>query len=1523
MFTRRPIVMLKMPTNLENVIVKYSCPISHQVMFDPVFARDGHTYEREEIEKHIAFCAAKFKPIISPIDGSDITPHPETPMTPNRHLASEIKELLTHNPTLWSEVYSSSRLREQILSNFTEERLESCLRLLEQDPRVLNEPIKEGKTLFELACSQSSTLLLKRFIEYLTQKKMNIRDNFKATQFNLFQSVLLHQGKAGVKALEKIFYWFSSDYEAQTWEAISTNQPVLLQACCELLGDATVLKMHKTGGVSLLQFAVQLGRVEICQFLGKTYPDLLKQTDSDHNTLLHIAAAIGDLTLVTWLIAQNLNCLASNKAGELPLQRAIHHDHAPEIMHSLIRAVEPEALFKALVNSFDVENIRVVAPYVSWNLSFYEKQAWLYAQQGAVNEIEVCFDLGVNPHTAYTEKRTHLIHIAAEQGFLLLLSLLFERSVDIDTPDAEGNTALHLAARTGKREMIDTLLDHGADGKRTNQQGQTPAQVAMAAEHHELAKYIEQKRREFKWQMFTQLLHQQLQQLEKKCQLQTAVIESQQWAFHRVANYSSATATPPFFFTKKAPALPSAKEMQVLDITPHGHILLLDSSHNVTLWDPQPQQVIAKLEAPEVLLLKQGPIFVDLLVAELQQPDEALKILALKLLINFGWTTPTLAQTLNTLLEGPVSPVTYYAALTAIQLKLSHPKLNDVLEAALAHSDADIVSKTEKAMVASHYGSPALLKQFLNIKLKEYSLSKEEKAYLKATGSVYLGLRMALKCIKTFDERKVSRALEFIERIKLMTPEIALCLCQFLEEHPKAKEDYSSLLSEALCISRCIKQVDSSAVIVQGLLKLLAHPNLNVVHFTLEVISDSINKFPIPEVVTALFKIMTQWEQPDGYVSYTITRYEVNACFKALGPCPEVIAGLLALFQHGSEKLFEEGLTILKELNPSVLALESLMPIIIARIETSKEWSRTQQEQHYLMCSQLMLQAPLTDTLQPIVLTLLKDKESCLRHLDLVVHYVKQTQALPPALTLTTLMDFYLEQNRSRDKVGNILMALKPEPVIGEQLKQILTKAESYDKKHHLMAMLTRLSKFNPELESFLLSYLNDPENPLTRTLVEELRNLSQLAPSLIVSLKALLKQTIPSLAQEAARTLIHFKLWKTELFTYLSQQNNRDFYYNWEYAASIHADPVPFINALEVAYQANTFSASQPSFNSLLEKALSALKKANTPEQDLSALLKPFLQSNKPDDLFEKAELLKRNHVSFPDVLITQLIKLLKGSVSEPTREDAAKWLGEAGIAQPDMIRTLNDAVQTDKSWNVKRQAACALGQLKAAKADTCRWVLDDLVVALKGNQKDFSPSQAVSDLLRLGVVTPQIIKALIRYVEQRLLEPQTESSEPISADEFDAILSFLNKAATGEQETVALFLVKIAENQKLEEAYRVQAIRSFSESTIKYASVMKQFISFIQQLDNQKVFEAIQVYFKKVPFTQEIAEGLKQLLQAPNAVARKYGLILLQKQAETLNEIAKKLNEDYNAVMEAVKELELKVEGAQAQPATVSLRK
>ena len=83
------------------------------------------------------------------------------------------------------------------------------------------------------------------------------------------------------------------------------------------------------------------------------------------------------------------------------------------------------------------------------------------------------------------------LHNAANQGHLaLVLDILSRRPMDVSNRDSDGQTPLHKAAMKGHADIVQTLLDHGADYEVEDMTDDTALDLAVFYRHDDVIKIL-------------------------------------------------------------------------------------------------------------------------------------------------------------------------------------------------------------------------------------------------------------------------------------------------------------------------------------------------------------------------------------------------------------------------------------------------------------------------------------------------------------------------------------------------------------------------------------------------------------------------------------------------------------------------------------------------------------------------------------------------------------------------------------------------------------------------------------------------------------------------------------------------------------------------------------------------------------------------------------------------------------------------------------------------------------------------
>uniref|UniRef100_A0A5B7ASL4 RING-type E3 ubiquitin transferase n=1 Tax=Davidia involucrata TaxID=16924 RepID=A0A5B7ASL4_DAVIN len=223
--------------------------------------------------------------------------------------------------------------------------------------------------------------------------------------------------------------------------------------------------------------AVQFGDSDAVQTLLERDPILLHQTTVyDRHSALHIAAANGQIEIVSMLLNRSVNPDLLNRHKQTPLMLAA--------MHGKISCVQKLIQAGASILMFDSLHGRTCLHYAAYYGHSDCLQAILSAAQsshvaaswGFARFVNIRDGKGATPlHLAARQRRPECVHILLDNGALVCAS-----TGGYGFP---GSTPLHLAARGGSLDCIRELLAWGADRLQRDASGRIPHIVALKHKH--------------------------------------------------------------------------------------------------------------------------------------------------------------------------------------------------------------------------------------------------------------------------------------------------------------------------------------------------------------------------------------------------------------------------------------------------------------------------------------------------------------------------------------------------------------------------------------------------------------------------------------------------------------------------------------------------------------------------------------------------------------------------------------------------------------------------------------------------------------------------------------------------------------------------------------------------------------------------------------------------------------------------------------------------------------------------------
>lgn len=267
----------------------FLCPITNEIMFNPVNANDEQTYEEESLQKIFELAEQNKKEPISPITGGILS----KPYYINRNLRSQIHEYLISNPKAWKKVYlpvKSIKDLEQACQNMDTDKLKG---LLLKDFRLMAHPIKDNKTLVELLCEPLETGFQKLFpvmVQCMKQAHYDQLIRHKPLEYWL----TLIAGKEDVENILSFIQKISNypdttitiDASALASLAIEKNMPSLMQVAYKL-SPAIIYKLFEKHN-TLLCLAAQAGKTEVVLHLIKIGA-FVKHKNQDNLTAKELA----------------------------------------------------------------------------------------------------------------------------------------------------------------------------------------------------------------------------------------------------------------------------------------------------------------------------------------------------------------------------------------------------------------------------------------------------------------------------------------------------------------------------------------------------------------------------------------------------------------------------------------------------------------------------------------------------------------------------------------------------------------------------------------------------------------------------------------------------------------------------------------------------------------------------------------------------------------------------------------------------------------------------------------------------------------------------------------------------------------------------------------------------------------------------------------------------------------------------------------------------------------------------------
>ncbi|KAK7099773.1 uncharacterized protein [Littorina saxatilis] len=189
-----------------------------------------------------------------------------------------------------------------------------------------------------------------------------------------------------------------------------------------------------------------------------------EEADEKGNTILHVAADVGDLGVIRLVLNTRASVTARNTKGFTPPQLAALRKPSSGKGGEAAALPSPADLHAACKKG-DVEQVKVI----------------------------LCQGVSVD---GKDDKGNSPLHTAIREGHAELVSLLAQLDADMNAPNEEGATPLHEASASGKQDLARMLLENGARVNATDVQGFTPLHAACSQGHTGIAALLIEKQAE-------------------------------------------------------------------------------------------------------------------------------------------------------------------------------------------------------------------------------------------------------------------------------------------------------------------------------------------------------------------------------------------------------------------------------------------------------------------------------------------------------------------------------------------------------------------------------------------------------------------------------------------------------------------------------------------------------------------------------------------------------------------------------------------------------------------------------------------------------------------------------------------------------------------------------------------------------------------------------------------------------------------------------------------------------------------
>lgn len=255
---------------------------------------------------------------------------------------------------------------------------------------------------------------------------------------------------------------------------------------------------------TLLHLAAARGDLNKAGYLINRYPYLLEAKNKFGSTPLHYATWFGQFAMVKYLVAQGASLKIKDNFNQSLLHAAAFNGHVDLVEFFVKNGLSLEDKDQRgntpLLSAASNTHFPVVKFLTSVDADIHAQNNegdnifLIAAQRGALKILDYfVFHKKIDLSIFKDKENNTLLHLAVLNNRSKLVKYLFYQKLSLEAKNNDENTPLHLAVENNDTDLAMYLLSVGADIEAKNIDGNTPLKIAIANREKDLVEYLIQK----------------------------------------------------------------------------------------------------------------------------------------------------------------------------------------------------------------------------------------------------------------------------------------------------------------------------------------------------------------------------------------------------------------------------------------------------------------------------------------------------------------------------------------------------------------------------------------------------------------------------------------------------------------------------------------------------------------------------------------------------------------------------------------------------------------------------------------------------------------------------------------------------------------------------------------------------------------------------------------------------------------------------------------------------------------------